>query len=214
LLRSAIAELLICAGPVSAHEGAIEVMGHAIGAPEGEGRICGSGNLPVERVITAADGGILRSPASSCRGQVLELLAGGLVFAEMFLQPQAGAGSRMVPGADASRPCGAGTTARASGVAMGMTQQYLAGELSVLLERVQTVTTTEAAGRDASTLRQAAETEPVQALGWVTVRALALTDRLCWDSLNRGDIAAFSRQAAAGAALREFGVCAGLLRDA
>jgi hypothetical protein len=99
------------------------------------------------------------------------------------------------------------------GVAMEMTQQYLAGELSVLLERVQAVATTEAAGRDAWSLRQAAETVPVQALGWVTVRALALTERFCWDSLSRGDTAAFSRQAAAGAALREFGVCASLLRD-
>jgi hypothetical protein len=97
---------------------------------------------------------------------------------------------------------------------MDMTQQYLAGELSVLLERVQAVTASEAAGRDAWSLRQAAETVPVQALGWVTVRALALTERLCWDSLNRGDTAAFTRQAAAGAALREFGVCASLLRDA
>ena len=95
-----------------------------------------------------------------------------------------------------------------------MTQQYLAGELSVLLERVQAVATTEAARRDAWSLRQAAETVPVQALGWVTVRALALTERLCWDSLSRGDTAAFTRQAAAGAALREFGVCASLLRDA
>ena len=104
--------------------------------------------------------------------------------------------------------------ARACGVAMEMTQQYLAGELSVLLERVQAAATTEAAGRDAWSLRQAAETVPVHALGWVTVRALALTERLCWDSLNRGDTAAFTRQAAAGAALREFGVCASLLSDA
>jgi hypothetical protein len=37
---------------------------------------------------------------------------------------------------------------------------------------------------------------------------------LCWDSLNRGDTAAFTRQAAVGAALREFGVYAGFLRDA
>jgi len=37
--------------------------------------------------------------------------------------------------------------ARACGVAMEMTQQYLAGELSVLLERVQAVATTAAAGR-------------------------------------------------------------------
>ena len=66
-----------------------------------------------------------------------------------------------------------------------MTQQYLAGELSVLLERVQAVATTEAAGRDAWLLRQAAETVPVHALGWVTVRALALTERCCWDSLSR-----------------------------
>lgn len=29
-------------------------------------------------------------------------------------------------------------------------------------------------------LRQAAETGPVTNLGWVTVRALALTERLCW----------------------------------
>jgi hypothetical protein len=47
----------------------------------------------------------------------------------------------------------------------------------------------------------------------VTVRALALVERSCWDSLNQGDVSAFSRQAAAGAALREFGVCAGLLKD-
>jgi hypothetical protein len=97
---------------------------------------------------------------------------------------------------------------------MEMTQQYLAGELSVLLERVQAVATTKAAARDATAVREAAETVPVQELGWVTVRALALTERLCWDSLRRGDTAAFTRQAAAGAALREFGVCAGLLRDA
>jgi hypothetical protein len=96
---------------------------------------------------------------------------------------------------------------------MEMTQQYLAGELSVLLERVQAVAPTEAAARDATAVRKAAETVPVQALGWVTMRALALTERFCWDSLSRGDTAAFTRQAAAAAALREFGVCASLLRD-
>jgi hypothetical protein len=90
-----------------------------------------------------------------------------------------------------------------------MTQQYLAGELSVLLGRVQAVTMTEAAGRETCALRTAAEMGPIQALGWVTVRALALTDRLCWKSLNRGDATAFTRQAAVSAALREFGVCAG-----
>ncbi len=96
---------------------------------------------------------------------------------------------------------------------MGMTRQYVAGELSVRLERLQAVTTTEASGRDAWSLRQAAETEPVPALGSVAVRALALTEGLCWDSLNRGDTAAFTRQAAVCAELYEFGVCAGLLRE-
>jgi hypothetical protein len=104
--------------------------------------------------------------------------------------------------------------ARAGGLAMGMTRQYLAGELSVLLGHLQAVSTTEASGRDAWSLRQAAETEPVTVLGLVTVQALALAERLCWDSLNRGDIAAFSRQAVVGAELHDFGVCAGWLKDA
>ncbi len=97
---------------------------------------------------------------------------------------------------------------------MGMTRQYVAGELSVRLEHLQAVTTSEVSGRDAWSLRQAAETEPIPALGSVAVRALALTEGLCWDSLNRGDTAAFTRQAAVCAELYEFGVCAGLLREA
>ena len=99
-------------------------------------------------------------------------------------------------------------------LAMGMTRQYLAGELSVLLGHLQAVTFTEAAGRDAWFLRHAAETEPIPALGSVTVRALALADGLCWDSLNRGDTAAFTRQVAVCAELHEFGVCARLLKEA
>ena len=116
--------------------------------------------------------------------------------------------------ADRCAPHGRCTAARASGLAMGMTRQYVAGELSVLLAHLQAVTTTEAAGRDTWSLRHAAETEPIPALGSVTVRALALTDGLCWDSLNRGDTAAFTRQAAVCAELHEFGVCACLLKEA
>jgi hypothetical protein len=96
---------------------------------------------------------------------------------------------------------------------MSMTRQYLAGELSVLLAHVQAVTTTEEAGRDAWSLRYAAENEPIRALPLVTLRALALAESLCWESLNRGDTAAFTRQAAVCAELHEFGVCAGLLID-
>ena len=97
---------------------------------------------------------------------------------------------------------------------MEMTRQYLAGELSALLAHLQAVANTETARRDAWSLRRAAETEPIPALGSVTVRALALADDLCWDSLNRGDTAAFTCQAVVCDELREFGVCAGLLDEA
>src|SRR5258708_5378694 len=73
----------------------------------------------------------------------------------------------------------------ASGVAMRMTRQYVAGELSVLLAHLQAVTTTDAAGRDAWALRHAAETVPIPGLGLVTERALALTGGFGWESLNR-----------------------------
>jgi hypothetical protein len=94
-----------------------------------------------------------------------------------------------------------------------MTQHYLAGELSVLLAGLQAVAANQAAVRDVAQLRREAETGPVTALPFLVVRALALTDRLCWDSLERGDPAAFTCQAAICAELRDFGICAGFLQE-
>jgi len=94
-----------------------------------------------------------------------------------------------------------------------MTRQYLAGELWVVLGHLQAAATTGTARRDAWLLRQAAETVPVRALSPVAVRALHLAEDMCWDSLDRDDTEAFTRQAAAGAELLELGVCAGLLDD-
>jgi hypothetical protein len=94
-----------------------------------------------------------------------------------------------------------------------MTQQYLAGELSSLLGELQTVATNGTSARDLARLRHETETWPLPALSSVAVRALVLTDDLCWDSLTRSDAASFARQAALGAELHEFGVCAGLLED-
>ena len=94
-----------------------------------------------------------------------------------------------------------------------MTRHYVAGELSVLLSRLQTVTTNEASAREVARLRYEAETTPLPALPAVTVRALELMDCLCWDSLACADTASFDRQATVGAELHEFGVCAGLLDD-
>jgi hypothetical protein len=92
-----------------------------------------------------------------------------------------------------------------------MTQQYLAGELSLLLAQLPPVATNAVALEAAVHLRHAAETVPVAALPLVVVRALELIDGLCWESLHRGDIAAFDHQAALAAELHEFGVCASLL---
>jgi hypothetical protein len=94
-----------------------------------------------------------------------------------------------------------------------MTQQYLAGELSLLLGQLQAVTAIEASVGEVIYLRQRAETGPRSALACVAVRALEVADGVCWESLTRGDAAAFIRQAAVCAALWEFSVCAGLLEE-
>jgi hypothetical protein len=95
---------------------------------------------------------------------------------------------------------------------MTMTQQYLSGELSVLLARLQT-TAGDASARDVARLRYEAETVPWPALGSVVVRALGLTEKLCWNSLTLGDTDAFTHQAVVGAELRSFAECAGLLGE-
>jgi len=73
--------------------------------------------------------------------------------------------------------------------------------------------TDQAAVADVADLRQRAETGRRSAMVSVAVRALEVADCGCWDSLTRGDAAAFIRQAAVCAELWEFGVCAGLLED-
>jgi hypothetical protein len=94
-----------------------------------------------------------------------------------------------------------------------MTQQYLVGELSQILGELQAVATNEAAVRDIARLRQEAETTPPAALAPVVERAVELTNRVCWDTLERGDAATFVREVAICVELREFGVCAGLLEE-
>jgi hypothetical protein len=96
---------------------------------------------------------------------------------------------------------------------MVMTQQYLAGELSVLLAEVERLVTCPSDACAVVVLRREAERLPPRALGPVAMRALQLVDELCWCSLAAGDMAAFERLAAVGGRLFQFGVCAGLLRD-
>jgi hypothetical protein len=92
-----------------------------------------------------------------------------------------------------------------------MIKDYLIGELSVRLERLQSASAGPTA--DLARLRRQVEARPATELPAETAQALALADRLCWDSLSRGDAAAFSRQAAISADLRVFGICARLLDE-
>lgn len=99
-----------------------------------------------------------------------------------------------------------------------MTQDYLIGELSVRLEQLQ-ATTRHAAGEverlrgEVARLRGEVESGPPSRLTAAMVHAIMLADHLCWDSLTRGDGAAFARQAEISAELRQFGICARLLSD-
>jgi len=94
-----------------------------------------------------------------------------------------------------------------------MTQQYLLGELSLILGELQAVATNEAAVGEIARLRQETETGPLSSLPSVAGRALEVSDCWCWDSLMRGDSAGFARQAAICAELWGFAVCAGLVED-
>jgi hypothetical protein len=97
--------------------------------------------------------------------------------------------------------------------ALDLTQQYLVGELSLILGRLQAVATNEPAARDIARLRKEAETTPPAALASVVVRAVKLTNRVCLDALERGKAATFVREVAICAELRELGVCAGFLQE-
>jgi hypothetical protein len=94
-----------------------------------------------------------------------------------------------------------------------VTQQYVAGELSLRLEQLQAVAPDPERAREVARLRYEAERVPRAALGSVVVRALGLADRLCWDSLGSGDTLAFNREAAISADLWEFGICARLVEE-
>jgi hypothetical protein len=93
-----------------------------------------------------------------------------------------------------------------------VTQEYLIGELSVRLEQLQSTATCDAA-RDMRQLRRQVELGSLAGLAPAARRALALADDLCWESLSRGDLPAFTRQARAAAELRDFAICARLLRE-
>ncbi|SRR6266545_2501938 len=96
---------------------------------------------------------------------------------------------------------------------MTMTQQYLAGELLLLLAEVQGLATSHGVASAAAVLRREAESLPPAALGPVAARGLRLIDESCWCSLAAGDVAIFQQQAEIEARLFEFAACARLIDD-
>jgi len=92
-----------------------------------------------------------------------------------------------------------------------MIWEYLAGELSIRLEQLQAVT--DASDDSLAHLRHLVEDGPSTELDTELACALDLADHICWDSVSRGDIDAFARQAAICENLRLLGVCAGLIDD-
>jgi hypothetical protein len=92
-----------------------------------------------------------------------------------------------------------------------VTWQYLIGELSVQLEQLQA--TTGQPAPDLARLRAQVETAPLTGLASAAARAVAMADQLCWDSLSRGDAAAFAAQATILAELCQVGISVRLLGD-
>jgi hypothetical protein len=95
-------------------------------------------------------------------------------------------------------------------VASGVTEQYLIGQFSLLLEDMAPPSGDRlaVAVRD---LRGEVEKSPVQMLPKLAREALELSDMICWGVLEGGDAVGFCRHAEAAVALSEFTVAAGLL---
>ena len=83
-----------------------------------------------------------------------------------------------------------------------MTQQYIVGQFSVLLEDVQPPTGEwRAAVRE---LRNEVESSPLSMLPRLARKAIGLTDLMCWIAIEQGDLDSFRGCARSAAALGEF----------
>jgi hypothetical protein len=91
-----------------------------------------------------------------------------------------------------------------------MTQQYIRGEFSVCLGAVCGEHCPKV-GHALHDLRMQVECAPSSLLPRLAAEALQVVDAACWTSLERGDVAAFAREAGEAAVLRELATCAGLL---
>jgi len=93
-----------------------------------------------------------------------------------------------------------------------VTQQYLAGEFSLLLAELAPAPSASLAYA-VHHLRRSVEFDPLQTLPRLAREAMRLTDSVCWAALEQGDIGGFARYAGTAAALREFTVNANLVPE-
>jgi hypothetical protein len=91
-----------------------------------------------------------------------------------------------------------------------MTQQYVIGQLSVLLADLEEAASQwQPAVRD---LRREVELSPLASLPSLAEEAMRLSDVICWDALERGDVSRFCGGVRSAYALGEFVDCARLSR--
>ena len=96
-------------------------------------------------------------------------------------------------------------------VVRDVTQQYLVGELSVLVgELCRAARSVDPSA--VAELRTRVECAEPGKLAPLVDEAIADADGLCWASLDRGDLAAFAEQAAVAGALGDFASAARLRR--
>jgi len=93
-----------------------------------------------------------------------------------------------------------------------MTQQYIIGQFSVLLEDLQPPPG-ECLAVTVHDLRQEVESCPLARLPKLAREAMYVTDVIRWAALERGDSSGFGRYAKVAVALGDFTDSAGLLRE-
>jgi hypothetical protein len=92
-----------------------------------------------------------------------------------------------------------------------MTQQYILGELSLLLAELQPAPT-DLLDDALHDLRRGVELSPLPMLPRLAQEAMTLTDMICWTALDQGNVSEFCRYVSAAVSLRNFTVNASLLR--
>ena len=94
-----------------------------------------------------------------------------------------------------------------------VTEQYIIGELSVLLVQLEIVAPDEESACEFARLRAETEKASFEMLPNIALEALRLIRGLCRDSLARGDLRTLTFQATMAAELRDFAVSARLLAE-